>query len=378
MGDEGFASTQCFGEEFAATQCFGEDEASDEEDAPQLIRRREGCDAGITMLPSSDGGVLAIGRILDDTVPSLILTDEALAAAQPPKVSARQAEVHLLDGSFVLHLLSSATFTFVNEQHFIKPKEGPPPVVPVFHNDVLRFGGGLKASQRYDEFVFRLHAPMHPRPGLPGGPTAKVKDLGNAAAAGMGEDAALARECVGLQERKPLVSNEPVAAAEGEPRTIIAVLGLPPGGGKSSLFNALRSSGAAVASSDEERARGGSFDERLGQLLLRHAIVCYDKNVPNAAGLAKLLRVLGAFQRNNTALQLRVQLVVPSRLEHDTAWERIRARPVGDMALSVHSTPGGEVEAYRIFKEVFFLTHLLPTFHFLLPTSYFLLLTGLL
>ena len=156
-------ATQRFGDDdFAATQRFDNDE-SDEEDAPQLIRRRDGGDAGVTMLPSDDGGILAIGRTASDTVPTLLLVDESLGAAQPPKVSARHAELHLLDGSFVLHVLSSAAFTFVNEAHFIKPASGVAPVVPVFHDDVLRFGGGVKASQRYDEFVFRLHAPSHPR-----------------------------------------------------------------------------------------------------------------------------------------------------------------------------------------------------------------------
>ena len=136
-------------------------------------------------------------------------------------------------------------------------------------------------------------------------------------------------------------------------RTVVAILGLPPGGGKSSLFSTLRAAGAAIASSDEENARGGSFDDRLAALLREHQVVCYDKNVPNVEGLAKMLRVLGNFQRASR-FRLRVRFVVPSRLEHDTAWARVRARPPDDIALNIHKVKGGEREAYRIFRTIFF------------------------
>ena len=76
--------------------------------------------------------------------------------------------------------------------------------------------------------------------------------------------------------------------------------------GKSSFFDALRAEGAAVASSDEERARGGNFDQALGQLLRTEPLVCYDKNIPNMEGLAKLCKVLGHAER-----QHRVQIKVP-------------------------------------------------------------------
>jgi len=157
-----FAATQNFCE--GATQNFCDGDESDEEDKPQLIRLLDGGNAGVTMLPSVDGGVLSIGRAAsDDGASALLLTDES--QPQPPKVSARQAEVRLVNGAFTLHVLSSATFTFVNEQHYIKPGGGSPPAVSLFHEDTLRFGGGIKASQRYDKFVFRVHAPEHPRPG---------------------------------------------------------------------------------------------------------------------------------------------------------------------------------------------------------------------
>ena len=157
-----FAATQNFCE--GATQNFCDGDESDEEDKPQLIRLLDGGNAGVTMLPSVDGGVLFIGRAAsDDGASALLLTDES--QPQPPKVSARQAEVRLVNGAFTLHVLSSATFTFVNEQHYIKPGGGSPPAVSLFHEDTLRFGGGIKASQRYDKFVFRVHAPEHPRPG---------------------------------------------------------------------------------------------------------------------------------------------------------------------------------------------------------------------
>ncbi len=127
----------------------------------------------------------------------------------------------------------------------------------------------------------------------------------------------------------------PAAAAAGgggggEPRTVIAVLALPPGGGKSTLFGALRQAGAAVVSSDALRARQlppAAFDGEMADALRRHPIVCYDKNVPNPEGLAKLVRTLTAAARQQPAAALRLLLVVPSRLEHDTAWRRSWFKP---------------------------------------------------
>ncbi len=82
-------------------------------------------------------------------------------------------------------------------------------------------------------------------------------------------------------------------------RPVLGVAALPPGGGKSSLFGALRAAGWAVASSDDERARGGDFDSTLGSLLSRHERVGYDKNVPNAEGLYKMVKVVRAVQQRH-------------------------------------------------------------------------------
>ena len=135
-------------------------------------------------------------------------------------------------------------------------------------------------------------------------------------------------------------------------RTVVAVLALPPGGGKSSLFAALRAEGASVASSDEERARGGQFDQTLGRLLRTEPLVCYDKNVPNLEGFVKLLKVLTAIERQQR-VQVRVLLVVPASIRHDVAWARVEGRPADDNALNVHTCNGGRAEAYRIFKTIF-------------------------
>ena len=142
--------------------------------------------------------------------------------------------------------------------------------------------------------------------------------------------------------------------APTQTRTVIAILALPPGGGKSSLFGALREAGAAVVSSDAERARGGSFDDALAALLRTRPVVCYDKNVPNADGLAKMLRVLAAAKRQHGWPILRVRLVVPTRLDHAAAWARVRGRTADDIALNVHTIQGGESAAYHVFRSVFY------------------------
>jgi hypothetical protein len=136
-------------------------------------------------------------------------------------------------------------------------------------------------------------------------------------------------------------------------RTVVAVAALPPGGGKSSLFQALENLGWGVVSSDFERSRSGNFDHTLARLLRARPLVCYDKNLPDAAALAKLCRVLRATEGQH-GLRVRVLLVVPDRLEHDIAWQRIRDRPSTDIALSCH-IDGGPDKAYSMFHNIFFL-----------------------
>ena len=171
----------------------------------------------------------------------------------------------------------------------------------------------------------------------------------------------------------PAAATAPAPIVELRTVTVIAALALPPGGGKSTLFAALEQLGAAVVSSDAIRARklpASAFDVEMERALRRHAVVCHDKNVPNPEGLAKLVRTLTAVSRQQPAeqrsqqrsqpaeqrsrLQLRLLLVVPSRLEHDLAWARVLARPRTDTALNVHAVQGGTKEAYQIFRNIFF------------------------
>ena len=158
-------------------------------------------------------------------------------------------------------------------------------------------------------------------------------------------------------------SSSSAAHAEAQPqpqplphRTVVVVVGLPPGGGKSTFFSHLRDGGAVVVSSDEEMARTGdrhAFDVTLQRALSRSpsGLVCYDKNVPNADGLAKLCRVLAACAR---ALKVCISVlpIVPAHLDHDAAWQRVLARPPTDVALNVHKA--GVDEIYRIFAGIFF------------------------
>ena len=171
----------------------------------------------------------------------------------------------------------------------------------------------------------------------------------------------------------PAAAAAPAPVVEVRTVTVIAALALPPGGGKSTLFAALQQLGAAVVSSDAIRARklpASAFDVEMERALRRHAVVCYDKNVPNPEGLAKLVRTLTAVSRQQPAeqrsqqrsqpaevrsrLELRLLLVVPSRLEHDVAWARVEKRPRTDVALNVHTVRGGTKEAYHIFRNIFF------------------------
>ena len=143
------------------------------------------------------------------------------------------------------------------------------------------------------------------------------------------------------------------AVPERPVRTVVVLCALPPGGGKSTFYNALREAGAAVVSSDEEKARGGKFDAVLATALQSQPVVCYDKNVPNIEGFSKVVRVLSSIAKDRR-LAVRVLVVVPSHLEHDVAWARVQARPPSHNALNVHTPTGGAQEAYGIFKTIFF------------------------
>ena len=77
--------------------------------------------------------------------------------------------------------------------------------------------------------------------------------------------------------------------------------------------------------------------------------VGYDKNVPNLDGLSKLLRLLSGVP---SGVSLKLLLVVPSSLQHDMAWARVRTRSAAHVGLTVHNVQGGEREAYRIFRQV--------------------------
>ena len=160
------------------------------------------------------------------------------------------------------------------------------------------------------------------------------------------------------------------AAPAGPPAkrvVIVAVGALPPGGGKTSFFAAFdkavgdalraRENGgadrdvrrrAAIVSSDAEKE---NFDSRLAQRLRSVAVVGYDKNVPNCAGVAKLARV-AAHAAGAAKVDARVLLVVPtSAPDAETLWARVAARPAGDAALHAHGDggPGGARAVFERF-----------------------------
>ena len=88
-------------------------------------------------------------------------------------------------------------------------------------------------------------------------------------------------------------------------------------------------------------------------LLRQHPLVCYDKNVPNLKGLEKVFKVLGNAERSQR-VAIRLLPIVPASVRHDVAWRRVCSRPSDDPALNIHTCKGGEREAYRVFRTIFF------------------------
>lgn len=137
------------------------------------------------------------------------------------------------------------------------------------------------------------------------------------------------------------------APAEVKPRrTIVAIAGLPPGGGKSTFFAQLALAGATVISSDEHK---GGFDDKVRQALRKSDVVGYDKNIPNADGLAKLVRILTPSTKD---YDLRAIVVVPQTIDADECWRRIAARPAAHIGLHTHDE-GGEAKAFQLFESIF-------------------------
>ena len=142
--------------------------------------------------------------------------------------------------------------------------------------------------------------------------------------------------------------------------TVIAVVALPPGGGKSTLFSSLHSDyGAAIVSSDQIKASGlkpSAFETELNRLVGQGGarLICYDKNVPNAQGVAKLVKVCRDASQRKGARPVRLLLVVPESLSRSACWQRVLSRPASHIGLSQHTVEGGLKKCRAIFDMVFF------------------------
>ena len=224
---------------------------------------------------------------------------------------------------------------------------------------VVRFpqlNGRVLVAPSADEWRVAVQAMAAALPPSPSEMLAAHMAAAVAAAQGSGSGGAAAAAAAAAASAAAALAGAPAAPAplpERLIRTVVVLLALPPGGGKSTFYDALRRAGAAVASSDDERVRGGNFDAVLASLLQKHELVGYDKNVPNADGLAKFFKVLSSVE-NAHRIAVRVIPVVPAYLDHDVAWARVGARTASHHALNIHTSAGGESEAYNVFKNIFF------------------------
>ena len=127
---------------------------------------------------------------------------------------------------------------------------------------------------------------------------------------------------------------------------VVGILALPPGGGKTTMMQALAQvMGGTVVSSDVCRANGKNFDVEV-QAAVKKGLVFYDKNIPDELGLAKMLRVLGQIDTHD----VKVAFLVPQELDRAACWGRIEERDAS-YTLNVKGMPPGECE--KVFNDFF-------------------------
>ena len=150
-----------------ATQRFWDEEDEDANDAEieeatsaRLVRVEEGGDGVATPVPPL-GTVLAIGRqSSEEHSCNLVLHD---AEKRPPVVSSRHALLQDVGGSLQLQILSTSSFTFVNEMAFIAKSGVELEPISLYHGDLLRFGGGKRQADKYERFIYRVDATGFPQ-----------------------------------------------------------------------------------------------------------------------------------------------------------------------------------------------------------------------
>jgi len=157
-------------------------------------------------------------------------------------------------------------------------------------------------------------------------------------------------------------------------RMVIFTMGLPPGGGKSSLFESLlqlfseacNNVSFCYRSSDDFKGRQPFEKSFLACVEGRKekqsakgnpntdakiVAVGYDKNIPNMEGLFRLLSLLKPLSKR---FNLRLLAVVPKDLDHDSFWERVLQRdPKTHIGLAIGPKLSKD-QAYKIFKGIFF------------------------
>ena len=136
----------------------------------------------------------------------------------------------------------------------------------------------------------------------------------------------------------------PPVAVTPRRRTVVAIYGLPPGGGKSSFFDKLTAAtkDCVIVSSDharigkkaQSRDHVNTFEAELRRVIDEDdadddRVVAYDKNCPDQDGLRRLSRAC-----SSTKADVRLILVAPKTLDVNECWSRVAARPPDHIGLT--------------------------------------------
>jgi hypothetical protein len=135
--------------------------------------------------------------------------------------------------------------------------------------------------------------------------------------------------------------------------TIVGILALIPGGGKSTFMKHLNSTTkSTIVSSDDCKKRQKIFDNEFKASIRMAAktgggIIGYDKNIPNDEGLSKLIKII---RDMSNICELRLAFIAPANIDRERCWARVAIRDASYGLTPANMDP---IECEKVFDNFY-------------------------